>query len=134
MRCGLLHYLSTIIGETLGGIVMLEQFFLQLSTEPESISFEQSIQLIDSLYEFTPTSFINGDLQNAAGENNGSCKILAFAALHQLSEPQTLQLFGDYYRVEVMPDLKGTNHQNIRNFMRKGWDGVSFAGQALHGK
>lgn len=134
MRCGLLHYLSTIIGETLGGIVMLEQFFLQLSTEPESISFEQSIQLIDSLYEFTPTSFINGDLQNAAGENNGSCKILAFAALHQLSEPQTLQLFGDYYRVEVMPDLKGTNHQNIRNFMRTGWDGVSFAGQALHGK
>lgn len=113
---------------------MLEQFFLQLSTEPESISFEQSIQLIDSLYEFTPTSFINGDLQNAAGENNGSCKILAFAALHQLSEPQTLQLFGDYYRVEVMPDLKGTNHQNIRNFMRTGWDGVSFAGQALHGK
>jgi hypothetical protein len=134
MRCGLLHYLSTIIDETLGGIVMLEQFFLQLSTEPESISFEQSIQLIDSLYEFTPTSFINGDLQNAAGENNGSCKILAFAALHQLSEPQTLQLFGDYYRVEVMPDLKGTNHQNIRNFMRTGWDGVSFAGQALHGK
>ncbi len=134
MRCGLLHYLSTIIGETLGGVVMLEQFFLQLSTEPESISFEQSIQLIDSLYEFTPTSFINGDLQNAAGENNGSCKILAFAALHQLSEPQTLQLFGDYYRVEVMPDLKGINHQNIRNFMRTGWDGVSFSGQALHGK
>ncbi len=134
MRCSLLHYLSTIIGETLGGIVMLEQFFLQLSTEPESISFEQSIQLIDSLYEFTPTSFINGDLQNAAGENNGSCKILAFAALHQLSEPQTLQLFGDYYRVEVMPDVKGTNHQNIRNFMRMGWDGVSFSGQALRGK
>lgn len=113
---------------------MLEEFFLQLSTEPESISFAQSIQLIDTLYEFTPTAFKNGEVENAAGENNGSCKILAFAALHQLSEPQTLQLFGDFYRVEVVPDLKGQNHANIRNFMRTGWDGVSFAEQPLRGK
>lgn len=113
---------------------MLEAFFRQLSSEPESISFEQSIQLIDALYEFTPTAFSNGDVTNAAGENNGSCKILAFAALHQLSEPQTLQLFGDFYRLEVMPDLKGQNHANIRNFMRTGWDGVRFASAPLRGK
>jgi len=113
---------------------MLEEFFLQLSTDPESITFEQSIQLIDTLYEFRPTAFKNGAVDNAAGENNGSCKILSFAALHQLSEPQTLQLFGDFYRLEVMPDLKGHNHANIRNFMRTGWDGVSFSQQALSGK
>ncbi len=57
---------------------MLEQFFLQLSTEPESISFAQTIAMIDALYDFTPTAFSNGELHNAAGENNGSCKIFAF--------------------------------------------------------
>lgn len=113
---------------------MLEEFFLQLSTDPETITFQQSIELIDTLYDFTPTAFKNGDVENAAGENNGSCKILAFAALHQLSEPQTLQMFGDYYRLEVIPDLKGNNHANIRNFMRSGWDGISFSQQPLRGK
>ncbi len=113
---------------------MLEDFFRQLSIEPDSISFQQTIALIDALYDFTPTAFVNGEQHNAAGENNGSCKILAFALLHQLSEPQTLQLFGDYYRLEVLPDPKGSNHSNIRNFMRTGWDGVTFSEQALAGK
>ena len=113
---------------------MLETFFRQLSTEPDSISFQQTIMLIDALYDFTPTAFQNGEQINAAGENNGSCKILAFALLHQLSEPQTLQLFGDFYRLEVLPDIKGTNHANIRNFIRTGWDGVEFHGIPLSGK
>jgi len=110
---------------------MLEDFFLQLSTEPESIEFQQSIELIDALYEFQPTAFTNGEQHNEAGQNNGSCKIFAFAQLHQLSEPQTLFMFGQFYRLEVLPDLKGTNHSNIRNFIRTGWDGISFAGVAL---
>ncbi|GAB2934983.1 HopJ type III effector protein [Rheinheimera gaetbuli] len=112
---------------------MLEQFFIQLSTEPESISFEQSIALIEALYQFTPTGFHNGELYNGAGENNGSCKILAFGLLHQLSAPQTLFLFGDYYRI-VLNNPKGTDHQNIRNFIRNGWDGVTFDAPALTAK
>ena len=112
---------------------MLEHFFIQLSTEPDTISFEQSIKLIDNLYQFTPTAFQNGDLHNAAGENNGSCKILAFGALHQLSAAQTLFLFGDYYRT-VLDNPKGSDHQNIRNFIRTGWDGVTFAQPALSTK
>ena len=112
---------------------MLEHFFIQLSTEPETISFEQSIALIDSLYCFTPSAFKNGELYNAAGENTGSCKILAFGLLHQLSAPQTLFLFGDYYRA-VLNTPKGTDHQNIRNFIRTGWDGVSFTANALNAK
>ncbi|MGP9801756.1 HopJ type III effector protein [Rheinheimera sp. NSM] len=112
---------------------MLERFFIQLSTEPDTISFEQSINLIDSLYLFTPVAFKNGDLYNSAGENNGSCKILAFGLLHQLSAPQTLHLFGDYYRA-VLDTPKGTDHQNIRNFIRNGWDGVAFDTPALTAK
>lgn len=112
---------------------MLEHFFIQLSTEPETISFEQSIALIDELYDFTPVAFSNGDMQNVAGENTGSCKILAFGLLHKLSEPQTLHLFGDYYR-HVLDSPKGQDHQNIRNFMRTGWEGVAFSAQPLSAK
>ncbi|MDX1391641.1 MAG: HopJ type III effector protein [Rheinheimera sp.] len=112
---------------------MLEHFFIQLSTEPETISFEQSIALIDALYDFNPTAFKNGDMQNAAGQNNGACKILAFGMLHQLSEPQTLHLFGDYYR-SVLNTPTAQDHQNIRNFIRTGWDGIAFEQQALKAK
>lgn len=112
---------------------MLQQFFIQLSVEPQSISFEQSISLIDALYHFTPTAFKNGDLHNAAGENNGSCKILAFGQLHQLSEPQTLHLFGDYYRL-VLDTPQSDDHQNIRNFIRSGWNGVEFEQRPLQEK
>jgi hypothetical protein len=115
------------------GVHMLEHFFIQLSTEPETISFEQSIALIDSLYHFTPTAFKNGELYNAATENNAACKILAFGLLHQLSEPQTLHLFGDYYRA-VLDSPKAQDHQNIRNFIRTGWDGVAFEHLALQEK
>lgn len=112
---------------------MLEHFFIQLSTEPHTISFEQSISMIDSLYQFTPVAFKNGDLYNDAGENTGSCKILAFCLLHQLSAPQTLHLFGDYYRA-VLDNPRGSDHQNIRNFIRNGWDGVTFEQPALGAK
>ncbi|WP_372625255.1 HopJ type III effector protein [Arsukibacterium sp.] len=109
---------------------MLERFFIQLSTEPETISFEQSIGIIDLMYHFEPCDFKNGELHNLAGENVGACKILAFGSLHQLSEPQTLFLFGDFY-LQVLADPKGTDHLNIRNFMRSGWDGVAFDQQPL---
>lgn len=109
---------------------MLEHFFIQLSTEPDSISFEQSIKLIDELYDFTPVAFTNGEQQNASGQNIGACKILAFGLLHQLSEAQTLQLFGDFYRA-VLDTPKAQDHQNIRNFMRSGWAGLSFEAAPL---
>lgn len=109
---------------------MLESFFIQLSTEPQTISFQQSISTIDQMYHFQPCAFRNGELQNQAGDNLGSCKILAFGLLHQLSEPQTLYLFGDYYRT-VLNNPKGHDHPNIRNFMRSGWDGIEFSEQPL---
>ena len=36
-----------------------------------------------------------------------------------------LQLWGEYYR-EVLADPEGSSHQNIRNFMKTGWEGVPF--------
>ncbi|MGB1008833.1 MAG: HopJ type III effector protein [Thiolinea sp.] len=106
-------------------------FLQQLKQNPEGIAFSDTMAAIDSAYEFTPTAFSNGELENAAGENNGSCKIFAFAAKHGLEVEQTLACFGDYYRKDVLEHPQGTSHQNIRNFMQTGWEGITFSGEAL---
>ncbi len=105
--------------------------FLEKIKNNVPVSFAETIAIIDENYHYQPTEFSNGDLLNAAGTNEGSCRIFAFALLHQLDPQQTLGLFGDYYRQEVLNDPEGTGHQNIRNFMRQGWGGVRFKGQAL---
>ena len=51
--------------------------------------------------------------------------------MNQLDQSQTLNLFGDYYRLDVLNNPEGTDHQNIRNFMEQGWEGVSFQSPAL---
>jgi hypothetical protein len=63
------------------------------------------------------------------GENSGSCKLF-FAEIQNLSEQATLSCFGAYYQEDVLGDLDGKS-QNIRNFMKTGWDGIAFYGEAL---
>jgi hypothetical protein len=106
-------------------------FLEKLKQTPEAIAFAETIAVIEANYSFTPTTFSNGDQVNNAGENSGSCKLFAFAKLQNLSQSQTLACFGAYYFDEVLGDSEGTNHQNIRNFMKKGWNGVQFEGDAL---
>jgi hypothetical protein len=103
----------------------------QVKNSPESIQFSEVIAHIDSQYDFTPTRFTNGNTVNEAGQNNGSCKIFSFAQLHGFTREETLALFGDFYRKDVLENPEGTDHQNIRNFMKMGWDGVQFDGEAL---
>ncbi len=103
----------------------------QIIQNPSTIAFAQVITHIDTQYHFTPTAFQNGEFHNAANQNNGSCKIFSFAKLQQLTKEQTLHLFGDYYRKDVLQNLDGTDHQNIRNFIKFGWDGIRFEGEAL---
>jgi hypothetical protein len=108
--------------------MQLKNFLQRLSESPDSITFNDTIAVIDALYSFTPTAFKNAALVNETGKNNGSCKIFSFALLHQLSPQQTLHCFGDYYRKDVLMNPEGTDHQNIRNFMQTGWDGIEFDG------
>lgn len=103
----------------------------QLKTSPETIDFKEVISYIDEHYDFTPTKFTNGNTVNEANENNGSCKVFSFAKLYDLSKEETLALFGAFYRDEVLKNSDGTDHQNIRNFMEFGWDGISFEGETL---
>ena len=101
------------------------------------VSFDETIAVITENYHYQPTEFSNGlndqALVNQAGTNEGSCKIFAFAQINQLDQQQTLSLFGDYYR-DVLNEPQGTGHQNIRNFMQYGWDGIHFKGVALTAK
>jgi len=114
--------------------MQIDQFIAQLNNNPESIHFKDTITLIDSYYDFTPTAFQNGELQNAAGQNSGSCKLFSFAQLHHLDAQQTLVCFGDYYRIDVLQHPEATDHQNIRNFIKFGWDGIRFESKALTAK
>ena len=103
----------------------------QIKIQPQTITFQDVIDFIDAHYQFTPTAFTNGTLHNEAGQNNGSCKIFQFALLNNLTKDETLNCFGHFYREHVLGNPTGTDHQNIRNFMVSGFDGLQIEGVAL---
>ena len=111
--------------------MLLSQFLEQLNQQPENITFADTMAVIEANYDFSETAFSNGHIVNQAGQNNGSCKIFAFAQLNQLSPEHTLHCFGDYYRIDVLQNPQGDDHQNIRNFVQHGWQGIAFKGTAL---
>lgn len=95
------------------------------------VDLKEVIALIDANYAFTPTSFANGDTVNAAGENNGSCKLFAFAKLHDFTKDETLACFGRFYFDDVLKHPEGADHANIRNFIKHGPAGIRFENEAL---
>jgi hypothetical protein len=109
----------------------LQAFIDRLNNAPLSIKFNETIAIIDEHYDFTPTAFKNGNLLNNTGQNSGSCKLFAFAQLQNLSTAQTLACFGDFYQIDVLQHPDATDHQNIRNFMQFGWNGIVFDSIAL---
>ncbi|WP_338377375.1 HopJ type III effector protein [uncultured Flavobacterium sp.] len=96
----------------------------------EILPFTEVIQTIDNLYVFTPTTFKNGKIVNEANTNNGSCKVFSFAKKQQLTVQETLFLFGEHYQ-KVVDTPSEEDHQNIRNFIKFGWEGIHFENDAL---
>ncbi|OAI16330.1 type III effector [Methylomonas lenta] len=116
--------------------MMLNEFINRVKSG-QMVDFKDSMALIAEHYTYQPAEFSNGlqqPLVNQAGQNEGSCKIFAFAMLQGLDQAQTLALFGDYYRKDVLDSPDGTDHQNIRYFMRDGWQGITFKSEALTAK
>jgi len=111
----------------------IQQFRTKLEANLTTITFAETMQVIENYYNFNPTAFTNGDTINNAGENNGSCKLFAFAMHQEFTKAATLACFGEYYQ-NVLEDKNGTSHQNIRNFMQTGFKGLSFESEALHFK
>jgi hypothetical protein len=112
----------------------LHQFIIDVKAD-QRVSFDQTMQIIDGHYQFTPIKFENGQdieiIDNQPGTNSGSCKIFAFARLHGLNEQQTLGLFGDYYHKDVLGHPAGSAHANIRTFMKYGWKGIKMPDNPL---
>ena len=104
----------------------LTDFLNRVKTAPNQIEFEECIDVIDANYLFTSSAFKNGELNNNKGQNNGSCKIFAFGKLHKLNKTETLACFGKHYRESVLANPEGSDHQNIRNFIKHGWEKISF--------
>lgn len=109
----------------------IQALLIQLNNTPEQVQFTDVISVIEKNYQYTPVKFTNGDVINEAGTNEGSCKIFAFAQLNNLSEQATLACFGKYYREDVLQHPDATDHGNIRNFIKYGWQGVKFSTSAL---
>lgn len=108
----------------------IQQFKSKLIENPTAVQFAETMQVIEDNYTFTPTAFTNGNLENKAGENSGSCKLFAFAMHQQLTKNETLACFGEHHK-NILEDKNGTSHQNIRNFMEFGFEGLAFKNEAL---
>ncbi len=112
-----------------------KELIATLLSAPENVTFSDVISTIEADYLYAPCCFFNGigddKFVNEAGSNEGSCKIFAFAKINQLEANETLHCFGDYYRKEVLQYPSSNDHANIRTFIRHGWDGIEFDGEAL---
>ena len=87
--------------------------------------FASTLAFISEQYDYTPSAFTNGGQQNAAGQNEGSCKVLGLALLEGLTTEETLLAFGEHYR-SVLATPEGSDHGNIRALMNSGLAGVVF--------
>ena len=112
--------------------MLISELITKIKQQSARVSFEEVLQVIDDNYQYLPTSFCNGAIENIAATNEGSCKIFTFAKLHSLSQDETLACFGRYYREDVLANPNGTDHRNIRNIISSGWDGIKFSSLALH--
>ena len=58
----------------------------------DDLMFEEFIELCDNEYEYGLIEFKNGDIVNKEGENDGSAKVLSYAALAQMDKDMTLKV------------------------------------------
>ncbi len=92
--------------------------------------FSDTLAFISSHYDYQPSQFHNGSVENAAGENEGSCKTLGLAVLEGFTTEEALLSFGEHYQ-SVLATPGGTDHRNIRALMETGLPGVRFDQQPL---
>lgn len=115
----------------------IAELLAHLQAPSHPLTFADILATIDAHYHYTPQTFRNGSANdqvvNLAGTNAGSCKVFSFGRLQDLTVAQTLACFAEHYQ-HVLADPQGTDHANIRTFMRHGWAGIQFEGEALQPK
>ncbi|GGK18576.1 HopJ type III effector protein [Pseudomonas koreensis] len=103
---------------------------LRVSLKSGEHLFADTLAFIAAGYDYQPQAFNNGGVENAAGQNEGSCKTLGLALLEGLSDEEALLAFGEHYR-SVVATPEGSDHGNIRALIKHGLDGVKFEAQPL---
>ena len=58
----------------------------------DDLMFDEFITLCDEQYEYGLIEFKNGDVVNKPGENDGSAKVLSYAALADFDKDMTLKV------------------------------------------
>ena len=69
-----------------------EVFNANVEMDADSLKFEDVMALIDEHYESQLLEFKNGDIVNKQGENEGSAKLLSYAALSEMDKDTTLKV------------------------------------------
>ncbi|QXH73977.1 HopJ type III effector protein [Pseudomonas atacamensis] len=103
---------------------------LRASLKSGEHAFADTLAFIAAGYHYQPQAFNNGGVENAAGQNEGSCKTLGLALLEGLSDEEALLAFGEHYR-SVLATPEGSDHGNIRTLIKHGLAGVKFTAQPL---
>lgn len=98
---------------------------LRKRLQQDDYVFSETLAFVTAHYDYQPSAFRNGDVENAAGQNEGSCKTLGLALLEGFSNDEALRAFGEHYR-SVLATPEGSDHGNIRALMAHGLDGVKF--------
>lgn len=98
--------------------------FLASIESPEH-QFADTLAFVERWYDFSPTAFRNGSVENSADQNQGSAKVFALSELLKLSSAQTLACFGEHYR-DVLATPEVDNHHNLRRVLREGNGNISF--------
>lgn len=106
---------------------------LRSRLQQDDYAFNETLAFVAEHYDYQPSAFRNGDVENAAGQNEGSCKTLGLALLEGLSTDEALRAFGEHYR-SVLATPQGSDHGNIRALMAHGLEGVKFELQPLKRK
>lgn len=106
---------------------------LRASLASGNHSFADTLAFIAAHYDYHPQAFSNGPMENAAGQNEGSCKTLGLALLEGLSNEEALLAFGEHYR-SVLDTPEGSDHGNIRALIANGLAGVTFSAEPLKPK
>ncbi|WP_434703861.1 HopJ type III effector protein [Pseudomonas sp. Z1-12] len=109
---------------------MLDLATLRTRLKSGEHAFADTLAFIAAGYDYQPQAFNNGGVQNAAGQNEGSCKTLGLALLEGLSDEEALLAFGEHYR-SVLATPQGSDHGNIRALMAHGLAAVTFKEQPL---
>lgn len=102
-----------------------EMFNNNIDMDSSNLMLEDVLETINSHYETQLLEYRVGNIVNKQGENEATGLILSYAALSNMNQETTLKLWGQYYR-DVLKNPTGTDHANIREFMKTGWKGVPF--------